>query len=602
MRSHLRLSRRFPLGFIAPVIESITGLNALNKIYSQYQATNDPAFFVRQSLEQLNLTYDVQQGDIANIPTTGPLIITANHPFGGVEALVLIDILLKVRSDIRILVNKELAAICELSDIFISVNIIGKHSIKRKNLQALHEAKKWVASGGALLLFPSGEVASWQWKVRRVIEAPWQKSVATLSQGTQAHIVPIFFEGKNSPIFHSLGLIHKRVRTLWLVREIINKRGLKLRVHIGETISPKKTALIQNKRTITNYLRLNTLLLGHQQPATRQKNETNHMVIDTQATSVINAIDPNIMQKEINALNIQDLLLEKNEIQVWCVCSDMIPHVLTEIGRLREITFRAVGEGSGKAVDIDEFDAYYHHLFIWNKVKREIVGAYRIGHVDHILKEKNLSALYSQQLFDYDEAFIAKLSPCLEMGRSFVRKEYQRNVNSLLLLWRGIGMYVANNPHYRVLFGPVSISNNYSEISRQLLASCLTVNNYDKTLAAMINPIKPYKISNNVPWTTEHLSGIKQAELLSSLVKIIEGNKGMPILMKQYLKLQGEFVGFNLDPNFSNALDGLIIVNMFKIEQQQLRKYMGIEPAKRYFDYHAQHTYFQNAEAREEAS
>jgi len=586
MTSPFRLSRRLPFGMVAPLIETITGLKTLNKLYlQQYKPTNDPADFAQQALNILDVNYVIEQGCKENIPQKGPLIIVANHPFGGVEGLVLIDMIIKRRPDIKILTNQELNVLKGLNNIFIGVNILGESSRKKKNWLALHEAQNWINAGGALLLFPSGEVASWQWKQKQVIEAPWQKTIARLTKTTKASVIPVFFEGKNSSFFHSLGIIHKRARTIWLARELINKQGLKISLRIGEIITQKEIAPLKDKATITNYLRLNTLLLGCQQSKEKLYNKKKYRTSANQQSVAYPPINQADMIKELSRLNKDQLLLEKHDMQIWCASSNSIPNLLLEIGRLREITFRAVGEGSGNTIDTDEYDSYYHHLFLWNTTNKEIVGAYRIGRTDDIISEKGLHALYSQQLFGYDQSFLDTLSPCLEMGRSFIRQEYQRNLNGLLLLWKGIGAYIARHPHYRVLFGPVSISNNYSEISRQLIASCLTINNFDQTLASMIKPVKPYKLTRKVPWTTENLYGIKQSELLSSLIKIIEGDKGIPTLLKQYLKLNGEFVGFNLDPDFANALDGLIIVDINRVDHRILNKYMGLEQAQKYRDY-----------------
>lgn len=591
MRSPFRLSRRLPFGVIAPVIESFTGLKTLGKLYHKhYKSTTDPADFASQALDILSVTYEIRQGSDTNIPRQGPLIVIANHPFGGIEGVVLMDMVLKQRTDVKVLANQELNALDGALDIFIGVNILEGTSAKRKNWLALNESKQWITSGGVLLLFPSGEVASWQWKHKKVVEAPWQKTVARLIQHTKASVLPVFFEGKNSPVFHSLGLIHPKARTLWLVRELINKKNSKISLRIGDLITAREMAPLEDKAAITNYLRLNTLLLGYQQQNTDTNKEPPLTPSNNsqQPVPVGCTLKHKTMTDEINNLNQDQLLIEKNGMQVWCAPAAHIPTILHEIGRLREITFRAVGEGSGQSIDIDEFDEYYQHLFLWNTEKQEIVGAYRIGHVDEIINQRGLEALYSQHLFGYDNNFLKKLSPCLEIGRSFIRQEYQKILNSLLLLWRGIGAYVAVNPQYRILFGPVSISSDYSEVSRQLIASCLTTNNYDETLAAMVNPVKPYKLSHSMPWTTEHLSGINQVELLSSLIKIIEGDKGIPILIKQYLKLQGEFAGFNIDENFSNALDGLIIVDLTRIDKRTLHKYMGPEKAESYLSYQKQ--------------
>ncbi len=587
MKPPFKLPRRMPFGLIASMVESCIGLRKLDKLYhDNFQSTDTPKDFVKQGLELLDIDYQISQGNNTTIPEKGPLIIMANHPFGGVEGLVLVDLILKIRPDIKILTNQALSVFDSFNKICIDVDVLNTCSNKKKNWLAFNEARNWIDTGGALLLFPSGEVASWQWKQKTVVEAPWQNTVARLAQKTQANILPVFFEGTNSTVFHSLGLIHKRMRTIWLIRELINKKGEKIRLRIGEVITQNDIASLDNKTVITNYLRLKTLLLGCQQEGAI--NSKSKIKVDnfSEQEHLKLTLDHARYQEDVEKLDKNQLLLEKNGMQIWYASSDRIPCLLQEIGRLREIAFRAAGEGSGKALDLDEFDKHYDHLFLWNIKKKELAGAYRIGKTDEIFAKKGLKGLYSHSLFGYEEQFLEKLSPCLEMGRSFIRQEYQKDLSSLLLLWRGIGAYMVKYPHYRILFGPVTISDDYCEISRQLITSCLTANNYDKNLASLINPATPYKITKKVPWTTSHLSGINQVEMLSSLVKIIEGDKGIPILIKQYLKLRGEFVGFNLDKDFCNALDGLIIVDISQIDRRTLNKYIGAEQAERYFSYH----------------
>jgi putative hemolysin len=280
------------------------------------------------------------------------------------------------------------------------------------------------------------------------------------------------------------------------------------------------------------------------------------------------------------------LLLEKGEMAVYCGKADQLPAILPEIGRLREITFRGVGEGTGLERDLDKYDEYYLHLFLWNRKTSEIVGAYRIGQVDQILRAKGVHGIYSRSLFRYHGDFIHKMGSCLEMGRSFVVPEYQKSLSALMMLWKGIGAYVAANPWYKVLFGPVSISSDYSEVSRQLMAGCLSMNNSDSVLQDLVQPTTPLKPGKGRFWNQTDLLGLTDFEKLSSLVQQIEkDNKGIPILLKQYLKLRGELAAFNVDPDFNNALDGLIIVDLMKVDERTLNKYMGASGARSFLEY-----------------
>ncbi len=268
-------------------------------------------------------------------------------------------------------------------------------------------------------------------------------------------------------------------------------------------------------------------------------------------------------------------------------CADQIPNLLQEIGRLREVTFRQVKEGTGKAIDLDRFDAHYLHLFLWNREAQEVVGAYRMGRTDRIMKELGSTGLYTATLFDFQGEFLEEINPALELGRSFIRLEYQKNYSALLLLWKGIGQFVAQNPHYQVLFGPVSISNEYNEFSQGLLATWLSMHNFLPELAQFIRPKNPFEVKKfRCQDLRLALTGTQAVEELSALIADVDPNqKGVPILLKQYLKLGGKLLGFNRDPNFNNVLDGLILVDLLQTSHQVLQRYMGKEGLARFTQY-----------------
>jgi putative hemolysin len=257
-----------------------------------------------------------------------------------------------------------------------------------------------------------------------------------------------------------------------------------------------------------------------------------------------------------------------------------MPWCLQEIGRLRELSFRAAGEGTGRSSDVDLFDAYYLHLFLWDSRASAIVGAYRMGLVDEILQRYGRRGLYTYSLFKYGPRLLERLNPGIELGRSFVRAEYQRSFSALLLLWRGIGRFVLRSPQYAILFGPVSISNSYAPLSRQLMVEYLTTNNAEAELARHVRPKRPFRGPRSRLWDEAEFASVKDIEELSRLIARIEvDNKGVPILLRQYLKLGGRLLGFNADDRFSDALDGLIMVDLRASDPRVLSRYMGEEGA-----------------------
>jgi putative hemolysin len=295
---------------------------------------------------------------------------------------------------------------------------------------------------------------------------------------------------------------------------------------------------------------------------------------------IAQAIAPTLLRAEIEALPAEQRLLESGEYVVQYARAPQIPWCLQEIGRLRELTFRAAGEGTGKPSDIDLFDSYYLHLFLWDRQANAIAGAYRMGLTDEILARYGKRGLYTQSLFRYGPRLLRTLHPAIELGRSFVRAEYQRSFSPLLLLWRGIGRFILRLPHYAILFGPVSISNGYAPVSRQLMVDYLRANNGEAELARHVRPRRPFRVQRSKIRKEVEIAELKDIEHLSRVIARIEhDNKGVPILLKQYLKLGGRLLGFNADDQFSDALDGLVVVDLRASEPRVLARYMGEEGA-----------------------
>jgi putative hemolysin len=303
---------------------------------------------------------------------------------------------------------------------------------------------------------------------------------------------------------------------------------------------------------------------------------------------VASAIPAPLLKAEIEALPADQRLVESGQYLIQYARADQIPWTLQEIGRLRELTFRAAGEGTGKPSDIDLFDAYYLHLFLWDREASAIAGAYRMGLADEILARYGKRGLYTQSLFKYGSQLLETLNPAIELGRSFVRGEYQRSFSPLLLLWRGIGQFILRSPHYAVLFGPVSISNSYAPISRELMVEYLRANNVEARLAKHVKPRHPFRVRSTKRLRTEvEVADLKDIEQLSRVIARIEhDSKGVPILLKQYLKLGGRLLGFNADDQFSDALDGLVVVDLRASEPRVRARYMGEEGAAAFFAYH----------------
>lgn len=577
--SPFRLPRKTPFGIGESVVEWATGLATLDSLYKQDALPEDSFEFMHEALARIGTQYQVDHGSLENIPAEGSVLIVANHPFGGIEGIILASLISKVRKDVKVLANELLKRIPELDELFIGVDVFGGEKAKRTNRQAIKEANHHLKQGGVLIIFPAGEVSSWQASENKITDKAWSKSVAKFVKHAEATTVPLFINGMNSKLFYQAGRIHPLLRTAMLGRELLNKSGETISVSVGNPIPYSEIKDFDNEEDITQYFRLNTYLMGS------MGNEQAPTLQDENAEAIIAPVSVETLESELLALESYKLL-EQGDFEVFCAPTPSMPSMMREIGRVREESFREVGEGSGRSCDIDQFDQHYYQLFVWNKANRDLVGAYRLGLVDELLAKGGIDALYSTSLFKYDEAFVDSLGQSIELGRSVVAKQYQRNMHSLLLLWKGIASFVQRNPKYTHLFGPVSISNDYSPVARQLIASVMSVHYYDDEKAKLVAPTTPLEKSGQEFWRPDMLSSLSKLPLLSKVLSRLEQGMGLPVLLRQYLGMNGKLVCFNVDPAFNFALDGLIVVDLTTVPARTLGKYMGKEQAQAYLDSH----------------
>ncbi|WP_394208879.1 lysophospholipid acyltransferase family protein [Enterovibrio calviensis] len=571
------LPRKTPFGVVEKTVESLTGLRTLDKYYRLRPEGIDTDHFLTYTLDVLGIDYQVVSQEVDHIPRSGSSVVVANHPLGGVEGVILAKVLREVRPDVKVLANYYLKRIPELSDLFIGVDVFEGESARRANMRALREAHQHVGDGGLLLVFPAGEVSTFD-ENGLLNDKAWSRSVAAIVRKHKASVVPIFIGGRNSRKFYRAGTIHPLLRTVLLGRELLNKRGKPIPLTIGEPIKWKECRAFENDDALVNYLRLNTYLLNQEKAVSAAASSDGEPIIDSVGTDVIEA--------EIKTLPDDAKLLSSSEFDVYCTTSEHIPCILKEIGRMREINFRAVGEGTGLSCDLDDYDNYYLHLFIWDREAQQMVGAYRLGQVQDIVKTHGIEGLYSRSLFQYDERFVDSMNVSLEMGRSVIDVKYQRSLSALLLLWKGIAEYVSRHSHITTLFGPVSISNDYPLTARRLLAESLSVHHYDDNMAQLVKPTTPLETSEPVPWHTSMLSALGDMQMLSRVISRMSSGLGVPVLLRQYLGLNGKLVCFNVDPAFNNALDGLIVVDLRNVQAKTLGRYMGKEQAEAYLESH----------------
>lgn len=513
-------------GILRRPIEAAFGIPALRRLYRRVQDDQRDSrdAFETRVLRALDITASATDVDLTSIPARGPVVIAANHPHGAVDGLLLLDLVRRVRPDVRVLANRILDRIPELRESCFFVDPFEGPEAAARSRAGLRAAHLWLRRGGTLVVFPAGEVA--RWDNGAVVEGAWKTTYERLARANGAEVVSARVDGRNSRLFYAAGLVHPRIRTALLGRELLNKRGRTIHVRIGA---------------------------------------------------------PNQIANEIARLDDRACLVESGPFRVFSAAADQIPAALREIGRLREIAFRAVGEGTGRAIDLDAFDRSYLHLFAWDGAKQQIVGAYRIGESDRVARDSGVHGLYTRTLFNYDERLLTRLgAPALELGRSFVRPEYQKQHNALLLLWRGIGAFVARNPQYRFLFGPVSISARYSDASHALLIEFLRQNHLDRDLANLVEAVTPAKFTappgQLVPASVDDVNRL--------LTRSEQDGKGMPVLLRQYLKLNARLIGVNVDRHFGDAVDALMIVDLTTVMPSILQRYLGKRESAEFLTFH----------------
>jgi len=575
-------------------LESWLGFNQVNAIHRRLLESPPEAFFA-DALAALGIRYQVNADGLGDIPTQGPLMVVANHPLGGIDGLILGHLLQRVRSDNKLLVNLMLHRIEGMRGHSIAVDPFGGGAAARRNAAGVREAFRHLRNGGSLGTFPAGEVSHLKLRDGKIIDSPWNPITARLVRQTGATVVPIYFDGRNSPLFQIAGLIHPLLRTLLLPREMIRRRNSEVRVVVGSPMVPKRLHSLADDARMIEFLRLRTYLLGKREPERADPPieirplKSGRGESRKQPHPLAEPIPPEALEAELAALPTSACLVVKKEFEVWCAYGREIPQLVLELGRLREATFRDAREGTGEARDNDEFDSDYLQLFIWNRSARHIVGAYRLGQTDQILPRKRKRGFYTHTLFRYRTAFLQRLNPALELGRSFICTEYQRKYASLALLWQGIGAFIAQNPRYRMLFGPVSINQDYTTVSKDLIIQFLKGQNFDQKLSTKVRAKTPPRRRSTLSKADRETiaTSVHDIDDISALISEVEHDrKGIPTLLRHYVKLNARFLSFNIDTEFSDVLDGLMIVDLLKTDPKIVRFFLGSEPADHFYRYH----------------
>lgn len=570
-------ARRLVLDLAAQAAEWLLGLRRLGAIY----ARRGDGEFVETALRALDIIVDVDRGQLARIPVSGPVILVANHPSGALDGLALAAALLRVRADVRFLGNHLLTRIPDLRTRTIPVDPFAPRSVL--NRRGLRSARRWLASGGALIVFPAGEVSSLEGARGGRVDGGWKRGVLRLAAWSGASVVPVFIGGQPTRWLRWAARVDDRLRTAVLPRELLARRGSRVPLMVGTPVSPERLQRLPDDDARLAYLRARTYGL---RPASPSDGRLMWRARQRPVLPVASPESADLLAADVQALPDDARLLTSGEYEVYCAAAGVLPAVLREIGRLRESTFRQAGEGTGQARDLDRFDRDYLHLFVWHAGRREVVGAYRLGLTDRLRARHGPRGLYTRTLFRFGAPLLDEIGPAIELGRSFVRTEYQRDSNGLLLLWKGIGRFVARHPRYRRLFGPVSISAEYQSFTRHLLARFLSHQAFASDLARLVQPRRALTPEPDTSLLVR-ARVVAHLEDVEALVREVEAGRGLPVLLRQYLKLNARLLGFSVDPGFGNVLDGLMLVDLLEVRPALLQRYFGRDGVARLHAYHA---------------
>lgn len=571
--------------WLANLAYSATGLGTLRGLYNRWgsvvktKSSSLGEQLLDFALDDLSISANFEnQHNLEHIPKMGSLIVVANHPLGGLEGMLLARLLLKIRPDVKVLTNELLLKIPEFSDLFVGVDVLND-GMAQANSKGIRQIFKHLSGQGALLIFPAGRVSELNLKTQSIEDPHWDPIVGRLVQKYHAACTPIYIDSKNEMSFYLSGLIHKRLRTALLPRAMISKQGKPIKIIIGKTIPYTDMKQIKSAQQINKFLRVCTEFLRKSEPTGTDVNHSNNVA--TSHKEIKADVETNQINQQLLKLE-KYSLIEQSQYKVYCAPYNELGCLMEQIAISRETTFRQVDEGTGKELDNDQYDPYYWHLWIWDKQENKIVGGYRLGKTDQIIKNHGIEKLYSSTLYKYSESFTHKLGKSIEVGRSFIAPEYQKNPRLLDLLWRGIGSFLTANPQYHTLFGGVSVSKQYSPLARAFLADSL-LNNFsaETEYRKAVTPLSPLKIKDK-PWSLNLIAQLSDVPIINKLLGRIDSGKNIPVLIRHYLALNGRFISFSINRNFNDSLDGLLVVDLRLTPEKYLKRYLGQDGAKKF--------------------
>ena len=567
---------------IASTIMGLTKLNDVNRLYDSIKHHDGVAFF-DAFLKKLEIQYVAFEEDLAKIPKTGPFILVANHPLGAIDGILMCKILTEIRPDFKIMGNFLLQKIEPMKDYVIPVNPFETRKEAYSSISGMRETLKHLQEGGCIGIFPAGEVSNRNNVFDEVLDKEWEIPALKLIKKAKVPVVPMYFHTKNSSKFYSIAKIHADLQTLLLPSEMMKKRDKPIRIRIGKPVSPKIQEEHESVKELGDFLRKKVYMMKsyyERRKSIAELFKLSNLPIKFPLKSgqevIQNIIDETPHEdilKDIENLKKKDKLLFSNSnYEVYFTEYDEIPSMMREIGRQRELTFRAIGEGTNLPFDLDEYDKHYHHLILWDNSAQKIAGAYRMALGCQVMKKYGISGFYTSSLFEFDQEIQPFFRKVIEMGRAYVNLEYQQKPLPLFLLWRGIVHVCLKNPEHKFLMGGVSISNKFSDFSKSLMIEFMRSHYYDSVVAQYVHPKNDFKVKLKVKEKHLFFEGLdNDLNNFDKLIDDLEPEMRMPVLIKKYIKQNAKVIAFNVDPNFNDAIDGLMYIRISDLPESTIK-------------------------------
>ncbi len=561
--------------FLGWVLLKVLRISTINKIYNNNKHLKELNFF-SALLDDFQINFEIPEEDFKRIPKNGAFMTVSNHPLGGIDGILLLKLLIEKRPDYKIIGNFLLHRIEPMIPFVMPVNPFEDRKDVQSSLSGIKNALLHLKQGKPLGVFPAGEVSTYK-DGKLIVDRPWEESVIKLIQKAKVPVIPIYFHAKNSKLFYVLSKLNPKLRTAKLPSELLSQKGRIIKVRIGRAIKVKDQEMYNNTQDLCDFIRKKTYMLANPFEKEALSLSTPSLKRPKSPKEIVSQRNIDKMIQEVDSLrkNNGRLLISKN-YEVFFAPSKKIPNLKFEIGRLREITFREVGEGTNESIDLDTFDGYYHHMFLWDNEAQKLVGAYRMGLGKGIYKKYGIEGFYVQTLFKFEPELHSMMENSIEMGRAFIIKEYQQRPMPLFLLWKGIVHITLRYPEYKYLIGGVSISNQFSNFSKSLMIEFMKSHYYDPYIAQYIHPKKEYKVKLKDA-DKDFVFDATKADMnkFDRLIDEIEpGALRIPVLIKKYVKQNARLVAFNVDPKFNNAIDGLMYIRVADIPESTVKPVM----------------------------